>query len=480
MELYSKADVELVDEKIGDITKQIEINRMNTFDPTWKTLMEVFDVIFKYIKTHKRKIYGGYAQNKLVVNKSPKDAFYTDDVLPDIDYYTPDPLNDIKGICDELFKTFPSAREIIGKEALHSETYTIHFNNAKVCDISYVPTNIFHKIPFTELDGLQYVSPSFMYIDMFRAFTDPYFSGDFRWKKVFDRLYIINKNFPFNKATSPLPSAYAIKKDVEIKVIELSKHVEEFFKDKSSIIVVGQYAYNALLNETNLAKTRPKIFKQIEHPFYQLISTNYIEDSIELYKTLKLLSDKITFKEYYPLWVFTGYNIIIYYDNFPIVHITSHNDRCSQVRTIKQDKATVQIGCFDLIFLYNLISGFKSKVTSNTDKFHYHNIMTSHLIEIRNDYFKHSKKTLLDNTLFQSFIVECTGPTHDPKTETLIRRQKKYEAGKMVVFSYKPASPSKIPDYKFANTSGNEISNTRNLKITNALDNVKVEVLDEE
>src|SRR3990172_8723129 len=186
MELYNNKDVEFVNEKIDDITDVIEHKKLEIFEPTKQELMDANKVVMQFIKDKKRKIYGGFAQNKAIVNKKPEDAFYDEDDIPDIDVYSPEPIKDLIELSDILHaKGF---KHVDGKEAEHKETYKIFANYAKVCDLSYVPRNIYYKIPFIEIDGIQYTHPSFTYIDLYRMLTDPYFSS-FRWKKIFPRLY---------------------------------------------------------------------------------------------------------------------------------------------------------------------------------------------------------------------------------------------------------------------------------------------------
>ena len=47
-------------------------------------------------------------KNKTIVKKNPKDAFYKEDELPDIDFYSPDPLRDVVDLSNKLHAVFPS------------------------------------------------------------------------------------------------------------------------------------------------------------------------------------------------------------------------------------------------------------------------------------------------------------------------------------------------------------------------------------
>lgn len=484
MNIYSSDDVELINENIDEITDKIEKHKLDIFEPTKKEIMDANKVVMEFVATHKRKIYGGYAQNKVIVNKEPLDAFYDEDDIPDIDVYSPEPLKDLVELCDQLQKL--QFKRIIGKEAVHKETYKVFVNGANVLDLSYVPKNIYNKIPFIEIDNINYVHPSFVYIDLFRMLTDPYFSGAHRWKKIVPRLHKLMKHYPINKATKGLNDAYNIPSDKKMVVDKINKTIVDHIANKDTFIITGQYAYNYLMEESGIANDKKlgQKYKIIPTPFMQLTSTNYIPDTVNIILLLQksLNNDsKLTFKEYYPLWMFTGYSTVIYYDSIPVLHITSHNNRCIPVRKVPvkhyngkvsiDKKNTIQLGSFDFIFLMNIISGFRTRVNGIEDKQHYHNIMSSHLAEIRHFYFSRNKKNLLDDTLFKSFIPDCMGESMDPMREASLIREQKYKQGKMVMYKYDPEKPKSAPDFKFANTSGNEIFKERNLKVTRYIDN---------
>lgn len=475
MELYTLNDIELVKKDIGDIIDTIEEKKLDILEPTRKELLGADKIILDYIKEKKRKVYGGYAQNKMIVIKNPDDAFYPENQIPDIDYYSPEPLLDIKTICDLLHKN--GHKHIEGKEALHKETYSIFVNFQNVCDISYVPKNIYHKIPFIELEGINYTHPSFTYIDFYRMITEPYFSS-FRWEKIFPRLYKLQKHYPFNKATKGLNNAYDVPNKSIETIDKINRHLYNEIKNKDNFLIIGQHAYNHLLEDSSIMKDKVfgKKYKIIEHPFWQVISTNYIPDTANLIINLqKEYKDKIKYTEFYPLWMFTGYGTVVYYVDgnaeIPILHVISHNNRCMPGVKIEKGKDYLQYGSFDVVLLMNLIASFRSKVAGVEEKQHYHNIMTSHLVEMRNYYLKKNKLTLLDESPFKTFIPECVGSTMEPGRETRLLRDKKYKEGKLVVFKYDPLNPKNPPDYKFANTSGNSIRKPINLKITKYVQN---------
>jgi hypothetical protein len=467
--MYSEQDLELSDDKLDDIIESIEEKKLKIFEPTQDEFMSANKIVMDYIKENKRKIYGGYSQNKTIMKKNPKDSFYKDNDLPDVDFYSPDPLNDVVNISNRLHKA--GFKDVEGAEAQHNETYKVFSNQGpEVADITYVPRNVYNRIPFIEIDGINYVHPSFMYIDLYRIMTEPYFSSRI-WKKTISRLHKLQKHYPFNKASKPLNSAYDVPKDKQEKVKKINSIILDEIANKDNFIVVGQYAYNHFLKTSKIMKDNQlkRKYKLISNPFLQIISTNYILDTVStinlIKKKLGIDATKISTKEFYPLWQFTGYSTVIYYDGFPVLHITSHNDRC--IPTIKIDyekNKSIQIGSFDFTLLMNLISLLRVRINKIEDKVHYHNIMTSQLIEMRKYFFKKHNKNLFDETTFQSFISNCVGDTIDPFRKARLEGIEKRTKGKYK-WRYHAKSPKAAPDYKFANTSGNEIRKTRNLKV---------------
>jgi len=487
MELYTKADIELVNDKLPDMIKTLDKMKADIYEPTKKETLEATKVVLDYVREHKRKIYGGTAQNQAIIMKNPADALYDEDHMPDIDIYTPDPINDMVKVCDLLHaKGFKS---VVGMDAIHEETYKVFVNEANVLDLSYVPQIIYHNIPFFEHDKLIYVDPSFAYIDLYKMLTDPHFSASFRWKdkKIFERIARIQTYYPFNKATAPLNDSYDVPKNLTNDITKINSIIYDYIRDSKSCIMIGQYAYNYLLEESGILNSpdrkQKSKYKLINTPFMQIVTTSYFSDAVNIYLTLKQKMDtaKLSYKEYYPMWTFTGYNAVFYYDNFPILHITPHHKRCTPIREVPyrtylngisttNPKHKVIIGSFDFVLLMNMISLFRVKVNKQKEKYHYHNIMMSHLVEMRNYYLNKNKSTLLDDTIFKSFIIECIGEGIDPNREARQRRTEKYKKGKLVTFRYNPEEKKAPPDFKFHNTSGNIIQKEKNYKLKKYID----------
>ena len=79
LELIKEKDVNLLDQHVNDIIKKAKKQQMILLEPHEDEIKKITDIILKFIKENKRKIYGGYALNMLIIDKNPNDSIYDDD-----------------------------------------------------------------------------------------------------------------------------------------------------------------------------------------------------------------------------------------------------------------------------------------------------------------------------------------------------------------------------------------------------------------
>jgi Mimiviridae putative poly(A) polymerase catalytic subunit len=515
MSLFRESDIEDLDNKIDDIVKAADKERYQKVRPTLDQMWEMIYTVLDYVSEKKRKIYGGFALNKLVETVAPEDKFYDDDNVEDwdIDFYSPDPIGDAREIANRLHdKGFEFVNV---SEALHDETYKIFAENMDVADISYVPRNIYNRMPFKDIEikqsgtrGMQtktiYLAGAhFMMIDYFRVITDP-LTSYFRLDKTVTRLNIMDRHFPLPHNTSSL--------NIEPAEDELDiafRTIHEFFTNRESTIVLGTYAYNQLVKESGVqdrklgggkSKKERKIsrgrdnspqkqteVKIIPVNYYEAISTEYKKDARALILKLreKFLDDGklVTHEESYPFFQYLGYSVTIYYEEDVICKLYHYNHRCTPYHTVpayyfgkgtadmasdgkKDDK--IQIGSYPMIILYNLVAIMKARVDNDHHTKNLYYTLNSHMIEMKSWYFNNSNKTMYDDTLFKDFVLQCRGNMLTPKRERQLRIERRKAAGKRYVFRYMPANEGDRNAeirYRFNNSSGNPIRNDSNHQI---------------
>ena len=439
--MYNQNDIDLIKKNIDIIKDEATKKKLEIMEPTLKEFKEVYSVILDYIKRKKRIIYGGYAQNHLIKIKNKSDEFYKEIDLADIEFYTYEPLTDVIELSDLLYsKNF---KFVQGSEGVHNDTYKIFVNFINYCDITYMPKNIYDNIPKIEDHGFLYTHPHFMLIDAFRVYADP-LTSYFRLDRTFFRFSTLIKHYPFDLSIS--------KNTIQYK--NENKDTKKFIRHKifhnSQLIIIGHYAFNYLVK-----KIDNKLVVD-NFPYYQVISINYNEDKVKIGNFLRINFQNISSKEFYPYFQFYDKHTEYYHNNVCILKLYGHNNRCIVNHFSKNKK--VYFGTFQLIFLYLLVD-YQYTITRR-DSIEQNNyiILISRLLKAREKYLNTHNKTILERTPFQEFTLQCLGSTEDPLRMSRLEEKKKKAANKLIKFRYDPkGNPGKIPNFKFDNTSGNEI-----------------------
>lgn len=466
--LYNASDMTVLKDNWAAIMEKVQIQKYASLEPTYEEILAVHKTALSFVKHKKRKIYGGYALNLLVKQKDPQDAIYKSNKIADIDFYSPDPIQDLIELCNILHEK--GFKYVVGKEAQHKETYSITVNQLLYCDISYVPRNIYNTMPFMEIDGYAVIHPHFMWIDYLRMMTDPLLSY---WRfetdcsgnlKSFKRFHLLQKHFPLPQSTNPID----ISGSTPGLDTSLGK-IEEFIRGKKTLLSVGFLAYNLYVGESKISD---KKIKKIEIPYYEMISTNYRDDCLKLLEFLKsdvIIKDHINHKEFFPYFQLVGHSVEIYYDADLIARIYTNNMMCIPYIDVKlPDKSSVRVGTFHVVLLYSLASIMRARSIKNLEDKNLYYTICSHIIEMRNHYLETTGKTFIDAGLFAEFTANCAGETIQPDRQRQLLIEMRKKQNKRYVFRYEPADgvrdPGSIP-YQFANSSGNEIKNIKHLKL---------------
>lgn len=450
MSLYNDNELELFSKHVNEIMLRLDKIAGEKLDPTRKETIEVAQIVATYIKKNKRKIYGGSAINLSIKTKNPEMAFYTDDELHDMDTYSPEPIKDVIELCDILNKK--GYKNVIGREAIHKETYSVAVNGKAYCDFSYVPRNVYRRIPFLEIEGFTVTHPMFMWIDYLRMFIDPLLSHRL-WDKAFKRFYLMQKYYPVRQNKKQLKF---VEKPMSNKLYDT---VISFLKEHKSLITIGQVAYNAYVE---VSKPTEKFITKIPVTEFELISTDYVTDVQNIVKHLQSNGyDKIQLQENYPFFQFTGFNSIIIDDSIPRIKIYDYNKICLPYI----DHKGLRIGSFHLNLMRVLVSASHARINENKDYEQLYFEMASHEIIMRKNFLLDKNQNFLDNSIFKDFNEECIGFTRDAKIEKMEEMSITHGRGR---FDYHPESGKKLDpaNWKFVNSSGNSIRNIKNCKIT--------------
>lgn len=446
--IYNPKQINIIKKNIKKLEKNALREKQSILEPTLDEMNNIRDIILKFISDKKRIIYGGYASHLLLINKKQEGVYDLSIDTPDVEFYTPEPIKDLIDLCNVLYKH--KLKYIQGKTAGHEETYSIFVNFENVCDLSYVPPNFYKKMDTITINNNRIVHPKYEIINWLRQFTDPLTAG-WRWEKQFIRMEKIQKTYPFEN----------IKGNIVNKISNEHKNaitdiLDNFIKPRETIILFNYFAYNKFM------KMGGK--KEIDIPYLDIVSVDYINDGKKLINFLKKkYKNDIKIIEYYPFFQYYKYNAKILYKKKTLINIYHHNNKCTP---FKMSNDGFKIASFSFNLLMLLILQEKAK-NDNIDFINKnYKIMFNNLIDVRNDYLTKKKKTILDNTIFEDFFVNCLGTTMTQPRLYRLKIRKKIKQGKRATFNYEPSDKEtyNLPDFKFSNSSGNKIINSKYLK----------------
>lgn len=237
----------------------------------------MLEIVEKFIVDNSLVLYGGMA---LDLAARLRGEFIYDDkdmVIPDYDFYSPDPINHAYQLAEIFYKKgYKTVNAING---MHVTTMRVRLDNDVVADISYMPHAIFDTLPTLKAGKLKIVHPLYQRMDQHKALTEPMrdpprepifhrFKKDMSRFKIADRLYPISEFLDLNKSKNS---------DIIRKKLILPK-----FKD---IAFVGYVSYAVhykqladLMNEKNI-----EIDLNQRKKFKEIIPINIYADSKDIY-----------------------------------------------------------------------------------------------------------------------------------------------------------------------------------------------------
>jgi hypothetical protein len=169
---------------------ELENDKRSAADPLVKQSLEV---VAQFLRTHPVMCYGGTAINNLL---PPEDRFYDPETtIPDYDFYSRTPQEHAMILANQLSAIGIQSVEV--KPGMHLGTFKVFANYEGVADITHLDTDIFDRLWKEDIvkDRIHYVSPNFLRMSMYLELSRP--RGDVsRWKKVYERLQLLNKQFP--------------------------------------------------------------------------------------------------------------------------------------------------------------------------------------------------------------------------------------------------------------------------------------------
>jgi hypothetical protein len=468
MELYRDIDIQAITDKLDQIIDEANIIKKKTLEPTLDECKLVKEVINDFIMKKKRIIYGGTAYNTLIIQKSKKDAIYGLNECKDVEFYSPKPIEDAMELADILHEK--NFKFVQVKQAMHAETYTLFVNFVQYCDVSYMPSNIFLNMPVSTIDGINYSHPTWILVDILRQYNDPITSYWRLKDKTFFRANVLLKHYPLELVEVSLP-----KPDTSLDSVK-----DKIFKEISklhTLIHLGSVAETYYLTRSSTIETSK----------LEVISTNFSND-VKLIAGIieKILGSKykdIVINAYRPYFQFRDECVDFVLNGITLIRIMGSNGKCvpynilnmenssyTKIDSIKlggyykksnqkgglKEANAIKLATFMVLFQHLLVERHYW-YTSRSDKYKEVETQIKKILKVRNEYLKSKSLTVMDSTPYKEFIIRCTGDTIDQGREFRLGLMKRKAQGARLIFTYDPdgAKSAKIPEYKFANTSGN-------------------------
>jgi hypothetical protein len=459
--LYNDKNIDAINNELDNIIEKANEIKLNNYEPKISECFSIRNDIIKFIKSNKRIIYGGTAMNELIKNKDANDKIYNENECKDIEFYSSKPIEDIEKLCKILNNKYKFVR---ASEAIHPETYTIFVNFSAICDITYMPSPIFYNIKRQTINGIDYIHPFVILIDILRQYNDPINSyWRLKDKKVFFRANKILKHYPLQLENGKLKSNKDINKELLEYVFLNIKSI------KSLVFLLASFYLN------------PKSEKIILDDHLIVYTDNYNNDVKLIYSIiLKYFSQKnmldqvdtlLKVEEYVPFFQYWDKRIVFKYNNTPFLIIHGHNDICIPYHEVyvnknkiekivfgtlknKEEFNLIKLGTFIMLLNYSIIN-YHYNYIYNKDNCKNIEIFIYNLLDTRDKYLENNKLTVIDKSPYQEFIIECYGNTIDPFRQKFLRHNKRREKGVKVMFSYDPNNDTMPININYKNTSGN-------------------------
>ena len=156
-------------------------------------IQKSIEVVERFLRKKKRVCYGGQAINAVL----PKQKQFYDEAntVPDYDFFTSTLQEDVKELMKEMESMgIPDVKSKVG---VHEGTFKIYVKFVAVADCSEMDLFLFNTLRrrAKTVNGILYADPDFLRMMMYLELSRPRGQVD-RWKKVYERLLLINDEYP--------------------------------------------------------------------------------------------------------------------------------------------------------------------------------------------------------------------------------------------------------------------------------------------
>lgn len=273
-----QVDIDIIIAEIEEQTKLAQIHVLNNNEPTIHTMRKMLKIVEDYIIKNERIVYGGTAiETFLKVKNSPLTLIDDPLKIKDYDFYTPNHEIDSITIANLLHESgFKYARRV---KALHAGTWrtSAEFSSEFVSDATFVPEEIYSKLPYVKIGLINYIDPQYLKIDLYASVSNPH-KNYYRWEKSYKRLIELERLYPISapfsiteqnqKILLNLPN---IKGDIIVGV-----QAYNAFMGKNKALPINHYTFYSYNPEKDANKAKKKGFHITHHrPYLDIFDEHY-------------------------------------------------------------------------------------------------------------------------------------------------------------------------------------------------------------
>jgi len=137
----------------------------------YSDIRDILEIVRKFIVRNDRLLVGGMSIDMaLRIKNAP--PLYSDDVLPDYDFLSPQHADDAYALAEWLHRLGYKNISVIN--ALHPSTMKVRVNFIPVADITYIPAKILEHVPFLRYKQFRIIHPHVQMISQHHALCYPY------------------------------------------------------------------------------------------------------------------------------------------------------------------------------------------------------------------------------------------------------------------------------------------------------------------
>ena len=302
-------------------------------------------------------------------------------------------ISDAKELGNKLYKEF---EHIVIAETEEYKTYNLNVEFKTVVKFSYINGKFYKNIPFIESNGLKYITPEYLLLNIYYNYITPRINVK-HWEEniKFEKALFEKELFRTDRLKNKLKPLF-YRKDVNNKHYELlDKIYNVFCKNKKDIIITGLYALNNIIkisssNNNNL----------IDNISYISI---LCEDRKKSFKEITSLIglDGIKKKETQKLLMYLGEGYQIYYKNNLLIKLIEV-PTCMSYNTV----GDYNISNYHQIIWFIMLQNF---YTNNKNVSNNYRKLINFLVNYRINYLDNHKLSGLEKSVFQIFQDNCIG-----------------------------------------------------------------------